>query len=46
MFYRDKNESLKELTPEERRELTNKENVLYGRTMYSSPRREHALKFY
>ncbi|XP_058066376.1 ubiquitin carboxyl-terminal hydrolase 47 [Anopheles bellator] len=42
-FYRDRTEPLKELTPEERKELT-KKDVRSSST--SSPRRERALKIY
>lgn len=47
-FCRHKDETLKELSAEERRELNNKENSMYGSSysMYSSPRRETALKIY
>lgn len=43
IVHRDKDEPLKVLTPEEKRELTKKEQP-YG-TMFS-PRRERALKIY
>ncbi|XP_050073446.1 ubiquitin carboxyl-terminal hydrolase 47 [Anopheles maculipalpis] len=43
LYYRDRKEPLKELTPEERKELTKKD----GRTSSTySPRKERALKIY
>ena len=44
-FHRDRLEPLKELSPEERKELTSKENSRTS-SSYSSPRRERALKIY
>lgn len=46
LFCRDSDEALKELTVDERKELTYKEFATYSRTNYSNTRREHALKFY
>ncbi|XP_026465548.1 ubiquitin carboxyl-terminal hydrolase 47-like isoform X2 [Ctenocephalides felis] len=49
-YYRDKNEELKELTAEEKREIMAKEGHRFGRqsslTSTHSPRRERALKIY
>uniref|UniRef100_A0A182Q081 Ubiquitin carboxyl-terminal hydrolase 47 n=1 Tax=Anopheles farauti TaxID=69004 RepID=A0A182Q081_9DIPT len=45
LYYRDSTEQLKELTPEERKELTKKDNRTGGSSTYS-PRKERALKIY
>lgn len=49
MYYRDNREQLKQLTSEEKKELSNKESSRMGRFNKSnlySPRKERALKIY
>lgn len=48
VLYRDKTEPVKQLTEEEKREITNSENVRLSRNLKSvpSPRKEKALKIY
>lgn len=47
MFYRDKDEPLGTLTAERRKEITVKENGIYGKTNYSSyTRKEQSLKIF
>nr|XP_022915816.1 ubiquitin carboxyl-terminal hydrolase 47 [Onthophagus taurus]XP_022915817.1 ubiquitin carboxyl-terminal hydrolase 47 [Onthophagus taurus]XP_022915818.1 ubiquitin carboxyl-terminal hydrolase 47 [Onthophagus taurus] len=49
IFYRDSREQLKELSPEERKELHQKENMRLGKSstkMFSPSRRERGLKIY
>ncbi|XP_031348562.1 ubiquitin carboxyl-terminal hydrolase 47 isoform X2 [Photinus pyralis] len=47
-LYKDSREPLKELTPEERKEIHQRENIRLGKfsTKTHSPRRERALKIY